>query len=165
MFSFLYHCQDFYQTWLYIWVTQRVYYKKQEWLTLRDHLSSVQVFCGVHVVHLFSFLCYPIMCHYLQSSVLWCPLWFPHKNYVWFAFTSSCLQEGSCLIYVICVCLRIVVSNTYCVVFFFYYVSNFSGLSIFDCPFGLFIDYMQRTIILNLLFQQFLSYQMWCLHC
>jgi len=20
------------------------------------------------------------MCHYLQSSVLWCPLWFPHKN-------------------------------------------------------------------------------------
>ena len=33
-------------------------------------------------------------------------------------FTSSCLQEGSCLIYVIFVCLRIVVSNTYCVVFF-----------------------------------------------
>ena len=28
-------------------------------------------------------------------------------------FISSCLQEGSCLIYVNCVCLRIVVSNTY----------------------------------------------------
>ena len=28
-------------------------------------------------------------------------------------------QEGSCLIYVICVCFRIVVSNTYCVVFLF----------------------------------------------
>jgi hypothetical protein len=22
----------------------------------------------------------PIMCHYILSSVLWCPLWFPHKN-------------------------------------------------------------------------------------
>jgi hypothetical protein len=29
------------------------------------------------------------------------------------------LQESSCLIYIICVCLRIVVSNTYCVVFLF----------------------------------------------
>ena len=34
-------------------------------------------------------------------------------------FTSSCLQEGSCLIYFIYVCLCIVVSNTYCVVFLF----------------------------------------------
>ena len=25
--------------------------------------------------------------------------------FVWFVFTSSCLLEGSCLIYVICVCL------------------------------------------------------------
>jgi hypothetical protein len=24
--------------------------------------------------------------------------------FVWFVFTSSCLKEGSCLIYVICVC-------------------------------------------------------------
>ena len=44
-------------------------------------------------------------------------------------------------IYVICVCLRIVVSNTYCVVFFFSscvpYIASFSGLSIFDCPFGI----------------------------
>ena len=28
-----------------------------------------------------------------------------YLRYVWFVFTSSCLQEGSCLIYVICVCL------------------------------------------------------------
>ena len=33
-----------------------------------------------------------------------------------FIFTSSCLWEGACLIYVICVCLCIVVSRTYCVV-------------------------------------------------
>jgi hypothetical protein len=37
------------------------------------------------------------------------------KNDVRFVFISSCLWEGSCLIYVICVCFRIVVSNTYCV--------------------------------------------------
>jgi hypothetical protein len=39
--------------------------------------------------------------------------------HVRFVFTSSCLWEGSCLIYIICVCLRIVVSNTYCVEFLF----------------------------------------------
>ena len=43
-----------------------------------------------------------------------------------------------------CVCLRIVVSNTYCVVFLFcfsssfvIYVASFSGLLICDCPFGI----------------------------
>ena len=44
--------------------------------------------------------------------------------FVWFVFTSCCLFEGSCVIYVIYVCLRIVVSNTYCIV---------CGLTIFDC--------------------------------
>jgi hypothetical protein len=34
-----------------------------------------------------------------------------------FVFNPSCFQEGACLIYVICVCLRIVVSNTCCVMF------------------------------------------------
>ena len=42
--------------------------------------------------------------------------------------------------YVTCVCLRIVVSNTCCVVFFCFVflrlVANFSGWSIFDCPFN-----------------------------
>jgi len=57
---------------------------------------------------------------------------------------SSCLWEGSRLIYVICVCLRILESNTYCVVFLFcfssfcvLYVASFSGLSIFDCLFSI----------------------------
>jgi len=36
-----------------------------------------------------------------------------------FAFTSSFLYDGSCLIYDMYVCLRKVVSNTYCVVFLF----------------------------------------------
>ena len=46
--------------------------------------------------------------------------WYLHKNDILFVFTSSCLYEGSCLLYVIYVCLRIVVSNTYCVMFLFW---------------------------------------------
>ena len=52
-------------------------------------------------------------------------------------------RSESFLIYLICVYLRIVVFNTYCVVFLFWlplscvpYFASFSGLSIFDCPFG-----------------------------
>ena len=70
---------------------------------------------GVFVAHIFSFLCSPIMCLHFLNSVLWCPLRFPHNNDVRFFFTSSCLEEGSCLIYVIYACFGIVVSNTYCV--------------------------------------------------
>jgi len=50
--------------------------------------------------------------------------------------------RGSCLIYVRCICLRIVVSNTYCGVVVFVCISlvsslaSFSGLFILDCPFG-----------------------------
>ena len=53
---------------------------------------------------------------------LWCPLRIPHNNDVRFGFTSRCLYEGSCLISVICVCLRIVVSNTYSGVLCFWFV-------------------------------------------
>jgi hypothetical protein len=45
------------------------------------------------------------MCLYVISSVLWCPLRFPHRHDV-------------------CVCLHIVVSNTYCVVFMFCFSSS-----------------------------------------
>jgi hypothetical protein len=73
------------------------------------------------------------------SSVLLCSLQFPHKNDIWFVFAtgargtgggggnsvprapvvfaSSCLW--SCLIYVVCACLRVVMFDTCCVVFFF----------------------------------------------
>ena len=50
-------------------------------------------------------------------------------------------EANLCLIYVICVFLRIVMSNTYCAVFLLCfssscvpYVASFSGLSIFDYP-------------------------------
>ena len=86
----------------------------------------------------------PIMCIYVLNTVLLCPLQFPHKNDVRFVFTSSCLQEGLCHIYVFCVCLRIVVSNTHSGVFLLCSSSylipcvvSFSRLSIVDCPFGI----------------------------
>ena len=50
-----------------------------------------------------------LMPFYVLSSLLWCPLRFPHKDDVRFIFISSCLLEGSCLIYLTCVCLHIVV--------------------------------------------------------
>jgi hypothetical protein len=56
--------------------------------------------------HLFIFFS-PVMFLYVLRSVLWCPLRFPHINDVCFFFASSCLYEGSCLIYVICVCFHI----------------------------------------------------------
>jgi hypothetical protein len=55
MFSFLYHCHDFYWTRLYIWVTRRVFYKKQD--------LYVHVCRSAHVLFmLFVFAC-----------ALWCP--------------------------------------------------------------------------------------------
>ena len=87
----------------------------------------------------FSFLCCLIMCLYVLSSVLWCSLWFPLINDVRFFISSGCLYEGSCLIYVICVCLCIMVTNTFSVVFSLCFSSSswtfvvrFSGLSIFN---------------------------------
>jgi hypothetical protein len=59
--SFLYHCQDFFRTCLYICVTRRVSYQEQELLTIRQHMSSLPVFCGVRVAHPYSVLrLYPL---------------------------------------------------------------------------------------------------------
>ena len=102
-------------------ITWRVSYEKQQFI----HLP---VFFGrVRVAHILNFL------YYVLSSVVCCRLRFPHKNDVRFVFTSSCLQEGSYLIYVICVCLRIVVSNICCVVFLFLFF--FFDLRIICCQF------------------------------
>ena len=53
-FSFLYHYQDFYRTWLYTWSTRRVPYRKRELLTHLEHLVSSWFFVGSML--LFSFL-------------------------------------------------------------------------------------------------------------
>jgi len=91
-------------------------YKMREFSQLKLSILWVhpRFFWWVRVAHLFSFLYRPITCFYVLSFVLWCSLRLPYKN------DAHCsLWKGACLIYVICVCLRIVVSNTYCVVFFF----------------------------------------------
>jgi hypothetical protein len=148
MFFFLYHYQDnFYRTWLYIWATRRVSYKKHKLITLRDHLSYPPFFLAGSVLFIFVVVLFcHIMCLYVLSSLLWCPLRFHIKT----MFGSSlppvvCRSVHVNLIYVICGCLRIVVSNAYCVLYLFCfssccvpYVASFSGFSIFDCLFGIF---------------------------
>ena len=51
------------------------------------------------------------------------------------------MRSLTVLVYIICACVRRVVSNTYCVVFFFVLCTLccqfLYGLSIFDCPFGI----------------------------
>ena len=59
MFSCHYHSHDFYRTCLYMWVTRRMSYKKQE-------LAYPPIFC---VAHLFWLICY--VC-YLLIYVLFC---------------------------------------------------------------------------------------------
>jgi hypothetical protein len=59
-----------------------------------------------------------------------------------FVFTSSCLWEEACLVGVICVCLRIMVSSTFCVVFLFFFVlcalcCRFLWIVPFDCHFDI----------------------------
>jgi hypothetical protein len=86
MFSFLYHYQVLYRTWLYIWVTWRLSYKKKGLLTLRDHLSSPTFFlCMVHVA-LFLFAVVLLCVFTFWVPFLWCPLRFSQNTvrlYLW----------------------------------------------------------------------------------
>ena len=68
------------------------------------------------------------------SFVLWCDVRYDFRIKTF----GSCLPPVVCLIYVICICFCIVVSNTFCVVFLLSfssscvpYIASFSGLSIF----------------------------------
>jgi hypothetical protein len=78
---------------------------------------------NVRVAHRFSFLCCPIMCRYVLSSVLWCPLRIRIKTmfgsslptvvcrrvHVLFTlFVFACAQWCPTYIVLCCVCLRIV---------------------------------------------------------
>jgi hypothetical protein len=56
-----------------VWVARRVSNKKQDLLTLREHMSSPRLFGEVCVADLFSVLYCPIVCLYVLNSVLWCP--------------------------------------------------------------------------------------------
>jgi hypothetical protein len=82
------------------------------------YVICVRLYLQLFVGGLMSYLCYlcsslsPVVC--MKAHVLF-------MLFV-FVFISSCLYEGSCLIYVICVRLRIVVSRTYCVFVLFFFV-------------------------------------------
>ena len=106
-------------------------------------------FGGVRVAHLFSFLCCPIMCFYVLSFVLWCPLWFPHKKLCSVHLYLQ-LFVGGLMFYLHCLC--VVVSNTYCVALCLSLscvpcVASFSGLSIFDCPLGTLLHLFKQELV------------------
>ena len=101
---------------------------------------------------------YPSRAPEFTVGLWWCPVWSSFSLFVLsyyeylrfefrvvrndifiindmrFLFTSSCLQEDSCISYVICVCLHIVFLLCFSP-FYVQYVANLSELSIFDCPF------------------------------
>jgi hypothetical protein len=135
MFSFLYHCQDFYRTWLYIWVTRRLSYKKQELLTLCEHMSSVGssllIFFVFYVVLLCVITCLVLCCDVRDDfRIKWCsvllyPLLFVGGLVSYLCYL--CLFVYSGVQYVLCcIFLRPVYPVLYfssscvpCVVFFF----------------------------------------------
>jgi hypothetical protein len=81
------------------------------------------------------FLCCPIICLYVLSPVLCCPLRFPYENDGRLVSTSSCLWDGSYHMYVVCVYLRIMMSFVLCVLLFFFVLLPVS----MDCPFLIFL--------------------------
>ena len=87
--------------------------KKQELLTLHEHLGSPPVFCEVRLAHLFSFLCYVFVCLYLVSCV-------PNIASV-SVLSLSCVLCSQC-----CQCL--------CIVFVLLLVFPMLPVSL-DCPF------------------------------
>jgi hypothetical protein len=115
-----------------------VSYKKQELRNLHEHLiSSLFFFYEICVAHIINFLCCPIMCLYVLS----CDVRYDFRIKTMFGSSLhtvvQVVGEAYVLFTLFCVCLRIVVSNTYYVLFCLSsccvpYVAGFSGLSIFD---------------------------------
>ena len=104
-----------------------------------NYFSYQTLQCTANYLITFWVFCCVIMSLYVLSSALCCPLLFLHTNDVRFVVTTSYLYECLCLYYVICLVLRIEVSITYCVLFFFVlctFCCLLSGLSIFDCLVG-----------------------------
>jgi len=78
-------------------------YKKQELHVLREHLSSPPFFLVGSVLPIFLVFCVVLLCVYVLSSVLWCPLRCSHINYARFVFTTRCLY-GVHVFFTLCVC-------------------------------------------------------------
>jgi hypothetical protein len=116
--------------------------KKKEKLLRPDLLAVFQLYCYFqHLLAVFQLLLLPgllglrLRCFNITFQL------YRGGQFYW--------VEGSCLIYAICVCWRIMMSNAYCVVFFFRLVylmfASFSGLSILIAIF----DILKR--LLNIL--------------
>ena len=117
------------------------YHSQQHYLISKARKSNERINDSEKIATTFElliFVCCPIMCHYIVSSVLSCPLRLPDINDVRFVFTSSCLQKGS---YLRCLCLlahsgvQHILLCVFALCFVVVYVASFPGLSIFDCPF------------------------------
>ena len=138
------HCKDFHQIWLYISVTQRVFYKEPELLTLLEGGIDVypRFFSEVHVAHFFIAFCV-VLLYVFMFCVLCCGVRYDLRIKTMFSSsTSSCLYYCiTCLIYVTCVCLF--VQHILCCVFAFrglvYPMLPVSlDCPIFLCSFGIF---------------------------
>ena len=104
---------------------------QQELLTLREHMSSPPFFLVGSMLLIFLVLCCSIMCLYVLSSVLWCPLRFPHENDVRFVFTSWRMS------YYLCLLTYTGVQHILCFAFVFVFLRRvYSMLPVsLDCPF------------------------------
>jgi hypothetical protein len=97
-------------------------------------MSSTPVFGRVRVAHLFSFLCCPVMCLRVLSSVLWCPLRFPHKHDDRFIFTPVvCRRDHVFITLFVFVCVQW--RPTHIVVCFLFCVSSSCVLCTQCCQF------------------------------
>ena len=121
-----------------------VSYKKRDLPTRREHTSSPRFCCWGPCCSWFKFLLCPMMYLYVLNSALWNMLRFLHEKQFSVRLYPQLFPRDSRLIFVICVCVHIVVSNIYCVVCMFcfswscvLYITVFSGLSMFDCTFGI----------------------------
>ena len=133
-FSFLCHWQEFYQTWL--WVTQRMSYKKQELLTLCNTCVLHQFFYGVSVANLFSFLtlCNTCVLHQFFDGVSvanlfsFLTLWNTCVLHQFFdgIHVANLFRFLCCLLCFVCLRTVSCVPNLACV----------SGLFNLGCPFG-----------------------------
>ena len=75
IFIFLYHCQDFDRTWLYIWVTRWMSYKKQELSTLQNPINRF-------------YRRKPPT--WIEFEIIWCWLLLLHVRIKYFVFLKYC---------------------------------------------------------------------------
>jgi hypothetical protein len=137
MFSFLYQCR----IWQYIWVTRRVSYKKQEVLCPARAPGFTAGFLVGSVLLIFLVFCVVLLCVFT--------FWVPCCDVcIETLFGSSlppvvCRRVMSYLLYLFLFAYSGVQYILCCIVLFSFSSScvpcdaGFSGLSSFDCPFGI----------------------------